>query len=99
MPSLDSDKNTTLRRYQAVLISALLLLAVPISAQLQPPPRLTASAIIEQLERRLGGTVIALETSADGLRYRVRLLTAKAEVRVLDIDASSGKNLSPVTKP
>jgi uncharacterized membrane protein YkoI len=62
-----------------------------ISAQAQLP--LTASVIIEQLERRLGGKVIALETSADGKRYRVQLLTAKAEVKVLDIDAHSGKRL------
>jgi len=84
-------------RYLALLLSALLLLTQSTSAQQQAP--LTASAIIDQLEQRLGGRVIALQTSTDGKRYRVRLLTAKAEVRVLDIDAITGKSLGPVTKP
>jgi len=94
-PSLKTTRHCTLRRYQALLVTAALLLAVPICAQHQPPPPLTASDIITQLERRLGGTVIAVEPSADGLRYRVRMLTAKGEVRILNIDTRTGKKLAP----
>lgn len=90
--SLSSTKKTLLHRYPSVLICILLLLAVPISAQPQLP--LTASVIIEQMERRLGGKVISLQAYADGTRYRVRWLSGKAEVKVLNIDAYTGNNLS-----